>query len=200
MTSLYLVTEGDSLTTGNGITAWSDYPRQLALLYTDNRMVSVVNVAASGNKLSDMASQAAAEVDSCYSASKPTNVCVIWGGTNSMYLGEDGDFSGANAYELLAAYCQDRREAGYSVVVVNALPRQNVGTPEGFEDERVIFNASVAANWRTFADALADVAADARLSDPTNGAYYNADKVHLVAAGYGVVASVVKSAVDSVIG
>jgi lysophospholipase L1-like esterase len=193
----YIVCEGDSLTVGNGIAAWSTYPLQFALLYTDNRMVSVVNVATAGNKLSDIASQAATEVDACYDVRKGDNITVVWCGTNSMYLGESGDFSGATAYGLLVTYCQDRQAAGEKVVVVNCLPRQNVGTPAGFEAQRVIFNASIAANWATFADALADVAADARLSDPTDGTYFDADKVHLIAAGNAVIASIVKAAVDS---
>lgn len=199
MSALYIVTEGDSLTTGNGIGGFSPYPWQLALLYTDNRMVSVSNMATTGNTLADMAAQAASQVDPCFDSRKGRNVACLWGGTNDMYSGVAGDFSGAGAYGRLVTYCQARQSAGFKVAVLNCLPRQNAGVPAGFETQRGIFNASIAANWRTFADALVDVAADSRLQDPTNATYFNPDLVHLTAAGYAIVAALVKAQVDSLL-
>lgn len=193
---LYVVAEGDSLTTGNGIAVTSSYPYLLALSFTDNRMVSMVNVATSGNKLSDMATQATTQVDPTYDSRKVNNFCVIWGGTNSMYSGESGDFSGSGAYDRLVTYCQARQAEGFKVIVLTCLPRTNVGTPAGFETQRTAFNASVRANWRTFADAMADVAADSRLSDSTDTTYFNADLVHLTATGNAVVASIVLDALE----
>lgn len=55
---------------------------------------------------------------------------------------------------------------------------------------------------RTFADALADVAADTRIGDAgdeLNTTYYHlTDRVHLNNAGYAVVAPIVKAAIDSI--
>jgi len=191
MRSLYATFEGDSLTTGQGSSGGNTYPVQLIRMFTDNRMVSMVNVATSGETLADMATEAASQIDNAYDSRKPTNITVIWGGTNDLYLGVLGDFSGAGAYARLLAYGQARQAIGEKVVVVNCLPRQNAGVPVGFEAQRVIFNALIASGWQSFANALADVAADSRLQDPTNTTYFDADKVHLNNTGYAVVAGIV---------
>lgn len=199
MSALYALAEGDSLTVGNGTSGWSVYPLQLALLYTDNRMISLPNVATGGETLADMTTEYATQIKPEYDSRKGSNVLLLWGGTNDMARGVGGDFSAASAYARLVSYGQTAQADGFKMVAFTILPRQDVGTPAGFEAERLIFNADVRANYLTFANALADVAADSRLQDPTNATYFNADLVHLTAAGYAVVAGIVKTAVDSLI-
>lgn len=196
MAQLHIVCEGDSLTVGLNLaaTSWSTYPRQLALRYTDNRMVCIYNDGVSAQTVDDMDGQTS--VDATYDARKGTMVLVIWAGTNDIYFGA----TGAATHTLLAAYCAARRAVGFKVVVLTALSRSNAGTPAGFNTDRGILNTAIRANWSTYADALADVAADSRIGD--NGdeldtTYFDADKVHMNATGYGVIAGIVKTAIDS---
>jgi hypothetical protein len=55
----------------------------------------------------------------------------------------------------------------------------------------------VRAEYAAHADALVDLAADPRLSAPSNTTYYQYDGVHLTPAGYQVVADAVKAAVGA---
>jgi lysophospholipase L1-like esterase len=74
------------------------------------------------------------------------------------------------------------------------LPR---GQSPTFSAARNALNAELRAHWKSFADGLADCAADSTIgpagaeADPT---YYR-DTVHLTAAGYAIVAGVVAAAV-----
>jgi lysophospholipase L1-like esterase len=198
MAQLHIVCEGDSLTVGLNLaaTSRSTYPFQLALLYTDNRMVAVYNDAVSAQTIDDMDAQTS--VTATYDSRKGNQVLVVWAGTNDIYFGN----TAAGTYALLSAYCAARRAEGYKVVVLTALPRSNAGTPGDFNTTRATFNTSIRAGWATFADALADVAADSRIGD--NGdeldtTYYDADKVHMNATGYGVIASIVKAAIATIV-
>lgn len=197
MASLYLVAEGDSLTSGFGASGFGVYPLQLALLYPPSRMVSVMNFGAVGDTIAGLTAEAAAEVTPVYDSRK-NPVLLVWIGTNDIYNGG----TPAAVYADLVTYCAARRAAGYTrIVTFTLLPRSAAGTPAGFEADRLTFNANVRANYLTYADALADVALDARIGisgcelDTT---YYNADKIHLNSTGYGVVAAIAKPAVDRI--
>jgi lysophospholipase L1-like esterase len=199
--ALYLVMEGDSLTVGFQATGWDVYPLQLAVKYTDERMVSVTNQAVNASVMGGAATpnitSRASIVDACYDSRKSKNVLVLFGGTNDMHFGD----TGATTYSRLVPYCQARQATGYKVVVLTAMPRSDAGNAVGFEAERQTYNASIRANWRTFADALVDVALDARIGLPgcqLDTTYFNGDQVHMTPAGYGVVASLVRPGVDSV--
>jgi lysophospholipase L1-like esterase len=198
MAQLHIVCEGDSLTVGLNLaaTSRSTYPFQLALLYTDNRMVAVYNDAVSAQTIDDMDAQTS--VTATYDSRKGNQVLVVWAGTNDIYFGA----TGAATYALLAAYCAARRAVGFKVVVLTCLPRSNAGTPAGFNTDRATLNTSIRANWATFADALADVAADSRIGDDgdeLDTTYFDADKVHMNATGYGVIASIVKTAIGTIV-
>lgn len=192
--SLFLVAEGDSQTIADGGALSIQYPEQMALLYTDNRMISVTNVAISGTTLQQMIDRSA-NVEAEYDTRKAPNIVLLWGGTNDMARGVNSDFSGSGAYARLVSYVQSRQANGWKVVGIKCLPRQDVGTPAGYETQRAIFNGS---DW-TICNAVADIAADVRLQDPTNTTYFNADTVHLTAAGYAIVAALVKVAIDSLL-
>jgi lysophospholipase L1-like esterase len=184
-----LIFDGDSLTVG--VYA---YPG-----YTDQCLMSVGgtfrahNTAVAGQLVSAMRSNAAGRVDVLYDASVPLRAVVIWGGTNDLATG----VAAATAYEDLRQYCLDRRAVGWEVVVATMLPRSFAGDDADTETERSAFNALIRANWSSFADALADVAADTRIGDAgdeNDTTYYDADKAHMTTAGYAVVAEVVAAA------
>lgn len=199
MTPVYIVTEGDSLTLGSFSTNGLTYPRQLSLLCSaDNRMVAVSNMGDNGATLTSMTTGAAIQLDPQYDANKGTNHIVIWGGTNDMGNGD----SGATAYARMVTLCNARKAIGFRVVCVTCMPRTRGLDPADFEDQRLAFNASIRANWTTFAHALADVGADSRLG--VNGCqddttYFHTDKIHLNNTGYGVVAALVKAQLDALL-
>lgn len=188
-----LICDGDSMTAGNGATAGLDYPAQLLALLGSGWVK--LNAGVGGQTLSDMQGDAASTLDpyrAALRAGRP--VLIAWGGTNDLF----GGASAATTYSRLVTYCQARQAAGWRVVVLTILPRSNVGTPGTFEADRQTVNTNMRTNWPTFADALADVAADARLGDAgdeTNATYY-ADLVHLTDAGYAIVAGLAQTAIQ----
>lgn len=184
--------EGDSQTSGYGLSAGQDYPSQLDVLLPATDIVT--NVGAASNTLNDMTNQAAAT-----DATKKfgyRNILVIWGGTNDMYGGQ----SGASTYTEFVTYCQARQTAGWTVIALTCLPRSGAATPANFETQRTAFNTPIRANWATFATALVDIAADNRIGDSGDEldmTYYQSDNTHLTQAGYAIVAAAVKAAIDA---
>jgi lysophospholipase L1-like esterase len=186
-----IVCDGNSLTFGTGGTPvnLSAYPFQMTglLRYGAN----TVNL---GVPSATTAQRAAA--NDTLAQFSPGAVAVLWEGTNTLWFGG----SAATAIADYAAWCAQVRAQGYKVVAVTVLPRTQAGVPPTFEADRQTVNSSIRANWASYADALADVGADALIGQPLasdNTTYYNADKVHMNATGYGVVASIVASAVSS---
>jgi hypothetical protein len=187
-----VVFDGNSLTFGQGATAGMDYPTQtIGILGNgyDKRNFGVV-----GQTTAQMLSDAVNQVDGVYSGFKPRNICVGWEITNSLY----NSVATNSIYTDYSTYCTVRRARGFKVVAVTCLPRNNPGTPAGFEAARQGLNASIRANWTSYADALADVGADPTIGDSgdeNDTTYYQSDKVHLTDAGYAIVAGIVEDAI-----
>lgn len=196
------VCDGDSITSGLGLTATEAYPWVLGTnLGLDWK---IVNVGVSGQELDDMESDAAASIDTLFDAGNAANVVVCFGGTNDFYF----NASTATVQTRFQTYCESRQSAGWRVVACTMLPRGDfagTSTLPGdaaaqeaeFESRRATFNTWLSANWRTFADALADLAADTNLGDDgdeDSGTYYQ-DTVHPTAAGMAIIAGIVESAV-----
>jgi lysophospholipase L1-like esterase len=113
-----------------------------------------------------------------------------WGGTNDLYFGA----TGAELIALAQTWLTARKSAGWKVVSFTMTPRSNGPTPATFEEHRQTFNTWLRANWATYAHAIVDLGADARIGDDgdeTDLTYYNADRVHMSDAGYAVVAELV---------
>lgn len=184
------VFDGNSLTSGQGATGGNDYPSQVAVILARYGSYTKYNFGVGAQTTTDMASDAATQIDTLYNAANPQNIVVPWEITNELYFGT----SAATAYANYVSYCQARLAAGFYVIALTVLPRSNVGTPGGFETDRQAVNTSLRANWATFANALADVAADARIGDAgdeTDTTYYDGSNVHLNNAGYAIVAQLV---------
>lgn len=181
-----VVAEGDSITSAE--------PSWLSML-TIAQPVARLNVAAAGNTLVDMASQAATEVDAHRSPGARRNVLLIWGGTNDFAQNADRV---ATVYPRYVAYCQARQAAGWDVLSFTMLPRTDQATQghaTEVESDRQSFNTSIRANWATFSSGLVDVAANTTIGDygdQLNTTYYNADQVHLIDAGRALVATIVQ--------
>jgi lysophospholipase L1-like esterase len=119
------------------------------------------------------------------------NVCVVWAGTNDIGTGR----TPAQAATDLWSYCDLVAGLGYQVVVLTMLSRVDVSNVS-----RASFNALIDAGWAGHADALADVAASPLIGGNSaylDTTYYDADGVHLNSTGYGVVAGIVETAVNS---
>lgn len=163
------------------------------------------NVAVAGQTVATMITNAASVVDTLYSVGASRTTLVVWGGTNDLYFGADA----ATTYSRIVSYCNARKAAGWRVAVLTILPRTQSGIPAGFETERAALNALLRADAPTatayskittgasYADFLVDVADDSLIGDAgdeLNTTYYSSDKVHLVNAGYAIIASYVKNA------
>lgn len=187
--------EGDSITYGYGIAAGSSYPHQLGTMLGSG--YTVLSSGVSGKRITDgslanTCTNEASRIDECYDASRPSNRLVVFCGTNDLANGD----SAATAYSELVTYCQARQAAGWKVCVVTMLPRNDVS----IEAARTTFNASVRSGWQSFANSIADIAADTAIGDSgdeSNTTYYS-DGIHPTAAGAAIVAGHISRALQTI--
>lgn len=194
-----VVCDGNSLTLGYGVDQTDSYPSQLAAL---TPRCKVVNKGKSAQTTGDMIADFDADVAPEFDPSLGLNVYVATEGINAIYFGG----SAQQAYEEIVTLCLLAKRRGFTVIVGTGTPRRDFpGTSslpdpkQDAYDARVsAFNAQVRDNWPAFAHGLADFAADRRLQDPRDATYYSVDGVHLTAAGYGVMAEIVLTAIKRV--
>lgn len=191
---------GNSLTAGNGTSnpSTESGPAQFEALVADPLlfMRNFGVPSATGAQL-NTASTGAVALAVAWLGASGSRVAVVDEVTNSLYFGA----SAATAYADLVTACTTLKNAGAFVIVKTPRPRTHGGLPGTFEADRQTVITNIRANWLTFADALADLAGDSRIGDATDSddlTYYNADKVHMVAAGYAVDASITKAAYDEI--
>jgi len=190
------VPDGIVIFDGNSMTAEasSSYPSTAFDLLSGTWFYR--NFGVSGQTTIEMIADGVDQIDSLYSAAFSNNVVVYWEVTNDLKLGA----TRADAQARMVTYCQARQAAGFKVVVGTILPREQVGTPETFEADRIAINTYIRENYTDFADVVADVAGDSRIGDAgdcNDTTYYNADKVHMVDAGYAIVAGIVATAIGT---
>lgn len=156
-----------------------------------------LNFGVSGQDTEEMAADAATQIDPLFVAGE-VDILVAWEMTNDMALYAT---PGSTALAAFRAYCSARKAAGWTVVILDILPR-NDGT--NFEADRLNINATLrldfptpsalgdrvyrASGSTTWADVLVDVASIAELSDITDLTYYS-DQVHPTVLGYHLVAA-----------
>lgn len=193
-----IVCDGNSLTADNGTPGVTIYPAQLATLMGSGW--DIVNLGVSGQTTQDMIDDADTEVDVLYDAvTYDHNILVAWEIGNDIHFGATAN----EAYNSFVSYCQARQAAGFKVVAVT-VPARSGGssTPvETFDADRLTANDLIRANWRTFADALADVALDTRIdtiADCDNSTYYY-DETHFNTTGYSIIAEAVKTAILEIV-
>ncbi len=202
-----VVCDGNSMTQGADASSRAEnYPSVLARLLGPNWKVTNVGVGARATPAQIAA--APAKVDRLYDqdAFPQGQVVVCWEGTNDLFLHHT--LTAADAYSHFIAYCQARRAVGWKTLILTLLPRSETGVPESFESRRVALNALIRGGWRTFADGLVDVAADTRIGisgAEENGAFFyqgsgvGDTRVHLVDAGYALIAQYVLGGVAEVV-
>lgn len=184
----FILCEGDSLTKGNAAPN-EGYDEQLGRLYATEP--KIVNAATGGDTLAVMMGQTGV-VDTEFSRNSAysNKLAILWAGSNDISVsGTLADLQ-SNATSWVAG----RKALGAKVVILTTIARSDFdATKNGV---RTAYNDWIKAG-SSGADAVADVASDARLQDPTDTTYYRDDEVHLVAAGQSVVAGYVKAAIDS---
>lgn len=189
-----VVFDGNSLTYRPADTDVTPYPTQCVRLLGELNY-EWYNFGVGGQSTPQMTADAPTQIDVLFDRHRAKNIVVAWEGSNDIFFGN----SAAGAYSNLVAYCNARRAAGFSVIVVTVLPRSGTATPGSFEADRQTLNTLIRDNWRSFAAGLADVAADGRIGDAgdeNDTVYYKADLVHLTNRGAGVVAQIVADAIE----
>lgn len=169
--------DGDSITVGYpGLP--NPYP---TLLSPVGAPWFIINGGVTGRTLATMYADGASAVDPDYSAGQ-RNIDVIWGGTNDFVVNGS---TPAAVYAILQEYCAARRAVGWKVIVVTMISRYFPGgnpvSGESIDADKDAYNALIRANWSTFADGLADVAANPNLGADgayANLTYFQADQVH----------------------
>ena len=181
-----VVVDGDSRSTGT-------WPTDAAALASTARAQPVGfplnNLAVGGKTVATMITNDTTAADGIRRTDLPKQIAVIWGGLNDDGNGVGADYT--TIHTRLATWCAARKAAGFRVVVCTEIDCQSVDGLVRWHTDYLLLNNLIRANYTTYADALADLGGDARLQDATNGTYFNADKTHLIAAGYTVVAGIV---------
>jgi lysophospholipase L1-like esterase len=187
--------DGNSLTAGNGASGPSFYyPTQCVALLAGSW--DYTNLGVPGQTTTQRAADAQVQIKNKYGSHRSRNVAVLWELTNDLTNTQNA----ATVISDFSSWCSDVRSAGYKVVAVTCLPRSNGGLYANFETDRQTVNTSIRANYTSYADALADVAADNRIGDfgdSDDTTYYDADKTHLNDTGYAIVASIVATAIQT---
>jgi lysophospholipase L1-like esterase len=200
-----VVFDGNSLTYGLGVPTAQNYPSQVAGLLGSGYLT--FNLGVSGQTTPEMIADGKTQVDSLIGFGR--SILVAWEITNDIYKGA----SPQTAYQDFIAYCQQRKVAGWKVIIMDVLPRSDRYTPAGFEISRQAVNGWLRRDFsqptvdpliyktsasKPYADLLIDLAAFPELGKAgaqDNQAYYLPDRVHLSPAGYGILAKEVQEAI-----
>lgn len=119
-------------------------------------------------------------------------ICIVWGGVNDSTT--DPNATWAN----LQSYGQARRAAGWKMILCTEIDARGSRDAYGWHDTVYPgINTLIRNNWRTCADGVADLGSDIRLQDATDLTYFTADQIHPNSVGYGIVASIIANAIDS---
>ena len=124
------------------------------------------------------------------------NVLVWFSGTNDIWGSSD---SADTIITSISTACAARKAAGWQKVIVATILPRGPGN-DANETKRQTVNASIRANYATYADGLVDIGNDATIGQATqnsNTTYYNADQIHPSEAGHAIIAGYMKTATDA---
>lgn len=180
-----IIFEGDSRTIGSQSTI--SYPRQVQAALTTPRQCPVIAVL--GAPVTNFATT------TLNSAYRSGDVAAMWGGLNDATAGA----SAATIYSRIAAWHTAVRAAGFKTIACTEIDAQSADAIAVNWSSSIMpaLNTLLRAGWSTFADGLADLAADSRLMNANDTTYADADKKHWKTAGNAVIASIVKTAAEA---
>jgi len=178
-----VVYDGNSISAGGALGAipFSDIIDGLETV-----KVPYVNQAVSGKTTSQLIVDAPTKVDPLFDSTLVNNILVGWEGTNEP------------AYTNLPTYYSARQAVGWENIAVTVLP--NTENPS--EVVRQATNASLRANYTTYAQALVDMGNDpvmGQAGQNSNTTYYNPDGTHQNTVGETVIANRIWPAIDALI-
>jgi hypothetical protein len=190
-TAPLLVFVGSSMTLGTGATGGNTYPQQ-TLGRLQPTMYDTKTVAGLGRSIASIREFAPDQIDAAYAPARSKNIIVL-----ETDLTENAGVE--KDYADTIAFCTARKAVGWRVVVLTILPRSGARYSfPAFAVDRVTLNEKLRANWRDYADALADIAVVPQLGtveatkDPR---YFNNDGTHPTDAGYALMADIVGAAI-----
>jgi len=183
--------DGNSTTVGYGSTPGQDYPSVvMAALAASHPQLQFakINAAMGGATVADLHGAA---IDAAYDAYNAHNICCVLCGQL------DGGPS-ADTVAALGAYCAARQATGWQVVICT-LP--SYAWELDAAHVRTDINTLIRSQYAGWADALADLAADGRIGDDgdyLDGTYF-LDDIHMIDAGYAIVAGIVETAIEGLL-
>lgn len=135
-----------------------------------------VNAQTAANALADVGTQ----ILPLFNASLVRNVVTLWAGTNDLY----GGATAAATITSLKDYGAACKAAGFYMIMITMLPRTTSGG-SWTEAARDQVNAALLdpLNIGVYWDAVANTTSLPQLQDCTNTTYFQADQMHLLAAG-----------------
>lgn len=192
-----IICDGDSRTLNADPTDQNSQTYPARVLRTMGRFV-VKNFGVGFATLADMEADAAAQIDVFLPTYAGVNrVVVCFGGINDFHFGA----SQATTYARLQTYCQNRKNAGWTVIVCTELPCVASYVGVGYEAARQSLNTDIRNNFGSFGvDAIADIGNDTTIGQAgqnTNSTNYQADQIHLKNPGIQIIADTVISALAS---
>ncbi len=181
------IADGNSITQHIEANSW---PTRVA---QDVRALGITmqNVSVSGQTTTDMSSDAATQIDSQLSQTRP-NVLAALEIRNELFF---QDVTSRIAVDRFWAYCDARRSAGWTVIAMIPFDSQITGTTSfgltaaQFSTRISEARALMLAEWDDHADSVVDLRLRDELSDATDTDYFS-DGTHPTALGQSIIADV----------
>ncbi len=144
-----------------------------------------------GYTTTDLESEAA-DTDAFLDSNAESNILVVLIGSNDFPVLSS---SVPTVHAAIGSYCQDRRDAGWTVYVGTIFRRTDYGA--GITNADAL-NPLIRANYTSYADGLIDFAADSRFDDPNDTTYFETiGGVHPNATGYQIMGDIAAAALSA---
>lgn len=183
-----LVFAGNSITSMRYSGGWPAFClRALSHAYPMPRVTGIA-----GQNIAGIQTNVATQIGNFYVTGGAKNIVTVLEGINSM----NGGTTPAAAYAQMVTLCQGLQAQGWKVVIGTTMPSVTLN-----ETNRNTYNALIVANWTTFADALADLAADTVMGQTgqySNTTYYT-DGTHPTSTGGKRLAGIFATAINSLL-
>lgn len=154
------------------------------------------NVGGGGQQLQNQLAVYSTQIGNILSAYSDNRIVFLAYGTNDFNVGLRTE---AQLYANLQTQCGNIRASGGTVIVATVLPA--TGFDATREARRVAYNANVRTNWASFADGLADFAADSVMgaANAEDDATLYPDGLHPSRLGMSYLAEVASSAISALL-
>jgi lysophospholipase L1-like esterase len=211
------VTDGDSITNGFGLVTGQVWTQNLSFFTPANGTAfnsggtSCWNQGVSATTMKKLDQTGAINIDPLYNVAA-RNVDIIWACTNDMitplqagtaYPGYSA--TGGQCLQSMQHYAQQRRAAGWKVIVVDMISRQvptNAGNCTNGDVNKDAFNPLLRQYWNTFADGFTDLASSTAFADATCLTNtFQADGIHPSAHGQmNIISPLIERSVNRIYG